>query len=62
MGYDMGLGEINFESIEIVGERLANMTMDWEPAILRNSIGKRSSNSPIAEQFECIMKSFREIP
>ena len=35
MGYDMGLGEIREASIEIVGERLADLRMPWAPARLR---------------------------
>jgi uncharacterized protein (DUF362 family) len=38
MGYDMGLGEINEESIEMIGEKLSDIRMDWEPAVLANSI------------------------
>ena len=37
MGYDMGLGQIDEASIEIIGERLADIQMDWAPAILANS-------------------------
>lgn len=32
MGFDMGLGEIREESIEIVGEKLDNVRMQWKPA------------------------------
>jgi uncharacterized protein (DUF362 family) len=32
MGYEMGLGEMREESIEIVGERLDNLRVDWKPA------------------------------
>jgi len=38
LGYDMGLGEIKKESIEIVGEKLSDIEMDWKPAVLANSI------------------------
>ena len=36
MGYDMGLGEIREGAIEIVGEKLANLRVEWAPARLRN--------------------------
>ena len=39
MGYDMGLGEIYEESIEMVGEKLSNIKMDWKAAVLNNTIG-----------------------
>jgi hypothetical protein len=35
MGYEMGLGEIRDASIEVVGERLENLQVDWKPAILK---------------------------
>ena len=35
MGFDMGLGEIRKESIEIVGEKLDDLIVDWTPAKLR---------------------------
>ena len=38
MGYDMGLGEIQEESIEIIGEKLANIQVDWKPAKLKNKL------------------------
>lgn len=56
MGYGMGLGEINEESIEMIGEKLSNIKMNWKAAVLNNTIGKRSTSSPIAEQFQHIMK------
>lgn len=37
MGYDMGLGEIRESSIEIVGERLDDLRVPWQPATLRGS-------------------------
>jgi len=37
MGHEMGLGQINEESIEIIGEKLDNLKMDWKPAKLKNS-------------------------
>jgi len=35
MGYEMGLGEIRERSIEIVGEKLDNLRVDWKPAQLK---------------------------
>ena len=57
MGYDMGLGEINEASIEMIGEKLTTIKMDWKPAILKKTIGKKSTGSPIAEQFQYITGS-----
>lgn len=37
MGYEMGLGEMRKESIEIVGERLDDLRVDWLPATLLNA-------------------------
>ena len=34
MGYEMGLGEVREDSIEIIGERLDNLRVDWKPAKL----------------------------
>lgn len=56
MGYNMGLGEIHEESIEMIGERLSDIKMNWEAAVLRNIIGRKSTSSPIAEQFQYITK------
>ncbi|MFC1475773.1 DUF362 domain-containing protein [Candidatus Zixiibacteriota bacterium] len=36
MGYDMGLGEIREEAIEILGEKIADVRVDWSPAKLMN--------------------------
>jgi uncharacterized protein (DUF362 family) len=36
MGYQMGLGEIREESIDIVGEKLDDLRVQWSPANLRN--------------------------
>ena len=35
MGYDMGLGEIREQSIEILGEKLDNLIVTWERARLK---------------------------
>ncbi|KPA18013.1 secreted protein containing DUF362 [Candidatus Magnetomorum sp. HK-1] len=37
MGFDMGLGEIREQSIEILGEHLDNLRVDWEPAGLNQT-------------------------
>lgn len=36
MGHEMGLGEMSEDSIEIVGERLDDLLVDWMPAKLAN--------------------------
>lgn len=36
MGYSMGLGEIRENAIEIIGEKLDNLRMNWTPASLKN--------------------------
>ena len=36
MGYKMGLGEINEDSIQIVGEKINDVRVDWKHAELRN--------------------------
>lgn len=35
MGFDMGLGEIHEQSIEILGEKLDNLRVTWKPARLK---------------------------
>jgi len=35
MGFDMGLGEIREQSIEILGEKLDNLRVPWKPARLK---------------------------
>jgi uncharacterized protein (DUF362 family) len=37
MGFDMGLGEIRENNIEMIGEKLADLRVPWEPATLRGS-------------------------
>ncbi len=54
MGYDMGLGEINEESIEMIGEKLSNIKMNWKAANLKNPIGKHPTSCSITEQFQYI--------
>ena len=36
MGFDMGLGQIRENSIEILGEKLENLQVPWQPATLRS--------------------------
>jgi uncharacterized protein (DUF362 family) len=36
MGYDMGLGEMHEDSIEIIGDSLDNLRVEWLPAKLTN--------------------------
>lgn len=35
IGFDMGLGQIHEQSIEIIGEKLDNMKVEWNPARLK---------------------------
>ena len=35
MGFEMGLGEIREEAIEVVGERLDNVRVEWKPARIK---------------------------
>lgn len=35
MGFDMGLGEIREHSIEVLGEKLDNLRVEWKPARLK---------------------------
>jgi uncharacterized protein (DUF362 family) len=42
MGYDMGLGEIKKNSIEIIGNRIDDVRIDWEQATLRNQLSKHN--------------------
>jgi uncharacterized protein (DUF362 family) len=53
-GYAMGLGEINEESIELIGESLSSITMPWQRATPMFPTGMQASASPIAEQFRCM--------
>jgi len=49
MAYAMGLGEMREESIEIVGERLDNLRVEWLPAKLVNVAPQREAGySPAA--------------
>lgn len=38
MGYEMGLGVIDENDIEVKGEKLENLTVDWKPAKLQNRV------------------------
>jgi len=40
MGFDMGLGQIREESIEILGEKLDNLRVEWKPARLKGHKAK----------------------
>jgi len=35
MGYEMGLGEVREEAIEILGEKIDNLQTAWKPAQLK---------------------------
>lgn len=58
-GYAMGLGEINEESIELVGESLSNIRMPWLKATPLFSMGMQTWASPIAEQFRGLERCAR---
>jgi uncharacterized protein (DUF362 family) len=47
MGYSMGLGEIHEQSIEIVGDKLADLIVPWRPAVLKNQAAHGQTNLPI---------------
>jgi len=47
MGYEMGLGEIYEASIELKGEKLADIQVAWEPAVLRNGTIHHYERNPI---------------
>lgn len=35
MGFEMGLGEIREQSIEILGDKLDNLRVEWKPARIK---------------------------
>jgi uncharacterized protein (DUF362 family) len=37
LGHEMGLGQTDEESIELIGEKLDNIKVNWKPAILKNT-------------------------
>ncbi len=39
MGFEMGLGEIREESINVLGEKLDNLRVDWKPARMKGHMG-----------------------
>ncbi len=45
MGYAMGLGEIREEAIEIVGEKLHDLRIDWLPARLKSQLSRHSGDA-----------------
>jgi len=40
MGFEMGLGEIREQSIDVVGEKLDNLRVAWKPARLKGHKAK----------------------
>ena len=46
MASEMRLGEINESLIEIVGERLRDLQVEWEHATLRNQLGYDPTAAP----------------
>ncbi|KPK66200.1 MAG: hypothetical protein AMS21_02940 [Gemmatimonas sp. SG8_38_2] len=47
MGYDMGLGEIRENRIEMLGENLEDLQMEWAPAELENRYSQRGRVCPM---------------
>ena len=45
MGYDMGLGEIREDRIEMIGERLEDLQVEWEPANMENALATGAPGS-----------------
>ncbi|MDH3291298.1 MAG: DUF362 domain-containing protein [Gemmatimonadota bacterium] len=53
MGYEMGLGEIRGERIELVGERLEDLRVAWTPAQLRNRLASSPGGCPVFGPMGC---------
>lgn len=47
MGYEMGLGEMREERIELLGERLDDLRVPWSSAKMRNRIASSRSGCPM---------------
>jgi uncharacterized protein (DUF362 family) len=47
MGFDMGLGEIRENKIEMLGERLDDLQMEWAPAELKNRYSQSGHVCPM---------------
>jgi uncharacterized protein (DUF362 family) len=47
MGYDRGMGEIREERIELLGERLDDLTVSWDSARLQNQLPSRHVGCPM---------------
>ena len=47
MGYDIGLGEIRENRIELLGERLDDLQMEWAPAELKNRYSQNGHVCPM---------------
>lgn len=45
MGFQMGLGEIREEAIEMVGEKLDDLRVEWLPATLKNRLSPQSNGA-----------------
>jgi uncharacterized protein (DUF362 family) len=46
LGYELGLGEIRQDRIEVAGERLADLQVEWAPAVLKNRLGLCPFSAP----------------
>jgi uncharacterized protein (DUF362 family) len=42
MGFDMGLGEIRQDRIQMIGESLESLRVEWEPANLENQLASEA--------------------
>jgi uncharacterized protein (DUF362 family) len=47
MGFEMGLGEIRENRIEMLGERLDDLQMEWDPAELKNRYSQSGHACPM---------------
>ncbi len=47
MGFDMGLGEIHEDRIELLGDRLEVLQMEWAPAKLKNRYSQSGNVCPM---------------
>ncbi len=47
MGYNMGLGEIRENAIEIIGEKLDDLRVQWAPARLENSLSNYTASAHV---------------
>ena len=53
MAYEMGLGEIREDRIQVVGERLDDIRVEWQPARLMNALTQGSGARPACPFARC---------